>query len=119
MTNTTSSPLSTLPLTSRVRVDGTRTHEHVDFGVADKRGRAIGALVETETVTFVPAPVGATSGWHRAPGTFFRLCVQATRNGKEYGASQPDHYFATEAERVAAITKMLAGSRRRAAKVAS
>lgn len=101
-------------LTSRKTVDGTRTTAHVDFGVADARGRAIGVRIETAVVTFAALPADATSGWVRAPGTYYLLCMQATRNGARYGATQPAHYFATDAERTAAMTKMFAASRRRA-----
>lgn len=96
------------------RTVGTVTVEHVDFDVRDQRGRAIGAAVTTFMVTFTALPDGATSGWCHAPGTFFGLCVQATRNGRGYGASQPWRFFATAAERARALAASLTASRRRA-----
>jgi len=101
-------------LTALRTVDGTRKQEHVDFEVSDQRGRAIGALVDTRLVTFIALPADATNGYRHPAGTFYALCIQATRNGRPYGAGQPHRYFANEAERTTARTASLAASRRRA-----
>lgn len=106
------------PLTTRTTHMDTQAWEQVDFGLVDARGRAIGAEVYTAIVTFTALPETATSGYCAAPGTYFALCIQVTRNGRHYGAGQPYRYFATEAERAHATAASLAASRRRAEKKA-
>lgn len=94
-------------------------HEVHDFGVKDARGRAIGAKVyyrEIELVEFTPEEFQV---YYALPaGYYYVATMRATRNGVDYGASQPRQYFATEAERDAAVQAYLANAKKRAAKKA-
>ena len=95
-------------------------HEVHDFGVKDTRGRAIGAKVyyrEIELVEFTPEQYQV---YYALPaGYYYVATMRATRNGADYGASQPRKYFTTEAERDAAVAKYLKQARSRALKLAA
>lgn len=88
-----------------------------DFQVVDAKGRKIGAMVTTFEIDYVEIQEDSQSFWRQAPGHYFVMCPQATRDGKPYGACQRDQLFTTEAERNAARAKYFAGARKRAAKL--
>lgn len=95
-----------------------QTTEH-DFGVTDARGRKIGAQVHRYVTEFVEKEGGWAAncmGSTRPAGTYITLQVQATRDGVPYGAWQDARYFATEAEREAAVAKYLKDAQARARK---
>jgi len=101
------------------------TREHVAFGSLDKRGREVGAIIVRRSLTVELAPNQAETWGYLAStelpvGTFrFVFLPQATRDGKAFGACQPNSYFETEEAREAAIAKYLAGAKKRAAKIAA
>jgi len=91
-----------------------KDYRKVDFGIVDHKRRPIGAVITLETANYVAG--GARAFWRRAPGTYFEVTCGNARNGYRYGAGQPTHHFATEAEREAFIEKYLKGARARMAK---
>jgi len=93
--------------------------QHVSFDVVDEKGRIVGAFIETSVVTYTlfdgtEGPY--RGGWRHAPGVFFGFEPHATRNGKNYGASQSLSVFDTAEARDAAIAKYLKTAKARAAK---
>ena len=94
--------------------------EHVAFEALDARGRVIGAHVRVwEIQGVLPDPTAQ----YRVPylsrgGSWFRVVVQATRNGASYGAAQSAQTFETLDEALAFAEKRLAASRKAAAKKA-
>lgn len=93
--------------------EGRETH---DFGVADKKGRQVGAIVAFSVQVFEQLPEDAT-GWQTVPvGTHFCWIGYATRGGDPFGAGRYWNYCATEAERIAAVAKYLKGAKARAVK---
>jgi hypothetical protein len=96
--------------------------ERRDFGVRDSKGRAIGGLVQRYTVetrlrTDADGDYGIVYMLDAQPGTFYCYKPHATRDGKSFGAIQPSVWFATAAERDAAVEKYFAGAAKRAPKV--
>lgn len=95
--------------------EGTERH---DFGVTDAKGRQVGASIR-RWVRIVSA---GEKVWHCATrshlsaGTWYALDVQATRADESFGPVQPVAFYATEAERIAAADKYLAGAKKRAVK---
>lgn len=89
--------------------------EIVDFGVKDRRGRVVGARVVTAVHVYTPASPTET-GWTycTAPGTYWYASVQVTRNGKTYGALQPEKLFPTADARDAWVQARLKASKMRA-----
>lgn len=105
----------------KFRTDRTITNkqvEHVAFEIADKRGRQIGARIETFEATFTEITDEGFSYYTQAPGHYFGFRPRATRNGEWFGASQRQRYFKTQQERAEAIAKYLADAKKRAAKAA-
>lgn len=86
--------------------------EH-SFGVTDRFGRNVGAVVSTFEVDFETVERG---GYAREPGHYFAFTGNATRNRVQYGAGQSPNYFTTAEERAAAVVKYLAAARKRAVK---
>jgi len=82
------------------------TVEHIDFGLMDERGRAVGINVYRGEMETVPPDDGdiciLMSLEH---GTLFagRTCI--TRDQEPYGATQALKYFQTEKEREQALRK--------------
>lgn len=101
------------------KITWTSTEVYHDFGVTDARGRKIGAVVTFSLVEFVEKTEDRSWGYRRPAGMYLALCTQATRNGKHYGATQDDQFFATEAEREEAAAKYLKSARARAVKAAA
>lgn len=93
---------------------------HHEFGVGrDSKGRTIGANISTGTLELIEIPEDY-QGWFYAdkePGTYYVLCVHATRGGESFGALQRERFFKTVAERDAAIAKYLKEAAKRAAKL--
>lgn len=91
-----------------------------DTAHRDTKGRVIGGRVRISTDTFEVAPEANRGGWTYAqPGDVrFAYTPSATRDGKDYGASQSRVSFLTAAERDAAVEKYFAGMAKRAAKAA-
>jgi len=97
----------------------------VDFGITDRKGRAIGAQIATWEAEYVPVAADQADkdygpeGWYinRQPGRYYGFRPWATRNGKHYGAMQPSYLYATTEEREAAIAKYLDSARKRNAKL--
>ena len=91
---------------------------HVEFGVIDQRGREIGANISEWEVSMVPLPEDHRGCYSTlAPGCYFALRTQATRNGLEYGATQSSRHFSTEAERIRALGSYLRTAELRAKKM--
>jgi hypothetical protein len=89
--------------------------EIVNFGFTDNRNREIGAEISTYDAIFTELPETACV-WHNLePGYYYGLRCWATRNGRTYGAIQPNQFFRTIAERDNAIAKYLTSAKKRAA----
>lgn len=102
-------------LCAEVRNDDLTTQVR-DFGVIDMAGRPVGAIANLSTSTFAPVPAGRQWGRSMKPGTYFALKCWATRDGKEFGATQHTRYFETAELRERALTKYWAEAAKRAAK---
>ena len=92
-----------------------QTHKaslHFDFGVTDRLGRAMGAVVWTFESDFI-LETKFSHGWTVSPGHYFEVKYAATRNGEQRQAST-NKRFATEAERAADIAKHVEAMRKRA-----
>jgi hypothetical protein len=90
----------------------------VPFGIFDTKGREVGVVVRTWEVVATEVP-NTNTCWHnhiKEVGEYFAVSIQSTRNGKGYGASQPDSYFKTQAEADVAIEKRIKSTRARYAK---
>lgn len=96
--------------------EGREVHE---FGAQDAKGRKIGAHIDFDVAVLVEAPADAQGYWTKAPGTYYRFCAQATRDGKEYGASQAWTWCTTEEERAKKVAAYLAGAYKRSLKKAA
>ena len=91
----------------------TRTNdkkEIVNFGLMDNRNREIGAEISTYEADFTELPETACAWYSQEAGHYYGLRCWATRNGKTYGAIQPNQFFKTVTERDAALTKYLANA---------
>ena len=90
-------------------------------GFTDPWLRTLGAHIKLDTVVMLAVPDSDVdqlrSYWRIEPGVYFTLQVQATRAGREYGASQPLRFFKTEKERAKAVDRYLNGAVKRAAKM--
>lgn len=95
-----------------------RAVSHVEFDGRDAKGRKFGAKVVTDTIVLVPASDEDSSYWSKAPGTYLRAYVQATKNGEVWGASQPAKWFDTEGERDSWVAAKVKRSAAAAAKKA-
>jgi hypothetical protein len=87
-------------------VSETRTFDNVDA-----KGRKHGIRVITWDAVFVAQDDQQASYWTKAPGFYYAACIEATKNGTQFGAGQPAQFFATVAERDAAIAKRDAAAR--------
>lgn len=79
-------------------------------GKVDAKGRVLGVMVKTWECDAVEGPApeeGYQSGHNLAPGAYFCARIQATKNGKPWGATQPTQYFTTQDERRKAIVKRI------------
>lgn len=75
-------------------------------GKVDAKGRQQGFMIRTFEVTLTEAPEGHLGTYFKLEaGEWFGVRIQATRDDVPFGASQPDKYFKTEAERQTYIAK--------------
>lgn len=92
------------------------------FGVKDNKGREIGARVTIFEIEFVALNHELAEFERYSPnpsGRVFSYDPTALRNGRPFGAGfQHGGYFATAAERDAAVEKYFKGARKRAEKTA-
>jgi hypothetical protein len=102
------------------------TVEKIEHGFRDGKGRTLGAIVKTGTMTvtiFDDESCGSRERCgitHRDDaGVWYFGRVQAAKNGARFGASQSGEYFRTEAERDAYVARRLADSRKAAEKQAA
>jgi hypothetical protein len=97
--------------------------ERVDFGMTNAKGAALGAMIIRETEVYQEMSEAEFNKTRMAsltlPGVWFTYCVQTTRNGAGFGASQPTHYFRSIEERDVAIHAHMARSMKAAAKKAA
>jgi len=105
-----------------------------DFGITDSKGRKLGARASTRDLCLTVAEyqdygdrgsprLGKAKEhgveWLRTgtpDGPCFTLHVAATRDGADFGASQPCRHFRTRAERDAALERYFRDAAKRAAK---
>lgn len=87
----------------------------IRFGIADTKGRDIGANVMTYELDFSVSD-DQSRGWLVAPGHYFCARVHATRNGVNYGACQHAQRFTTAEARDAYVAKYLDQAKKRASK---
>jgi hypothetical protein len=91
--------------------------KHVAFGIKDGKGREIGARFTTYRMDWTPRAGGSGLAQPEQLGTgWFVLDYHATRDGKDFGSSNPRGYFTSASGRDAAIEKYLADARKRAAR---
>jgi len=106
----------------KARALDARQAEQHEFGIVDKRGRSIGAVIYrfSVEVTETDDRDNYDVRWYRQNqfGTQYVFYFRATRNGIHFGGGKPDQWFATEAEREDAIRKYLQNAKARAAKAA-
>jgi hypothetical protein len=107
------------------RRDGARERledQSIGFGLFDRLGREIGVVARVDAIEVREVQPDERTSWFAAAsgvdraGIWFEVNVQATRNGKRYGASQPDAYFATREAAAAFIAKRIEASRKAAQK---
>ena len=97
--------------------------EAAEFDIKDSKGRAMGASIlrTTETYELMTDAEVKTSYFCSfiCVGTWYVANIQTTRDGKCYGASQPNLYFASVEARDEAVHAHLARSMKAAAKKAA
>jgi|ERR1041385_146649 hypothetical protein len=101
-----------------VKQEHQATHQ-VAFHIKDAKGRWMGCKVFTGTLETAAAPEKMGAYYLLEPGFYFTAYVQATRDGKLYGASQPSHQFKTVEERADWIAKRVESGRKAAEKKAA
>jgi hypothetical protein len=110
-------------MTTQHRTQCTWHHEQEltgrdSFGLVDAKGRAIGAVWRIVPVTFEPIETEAFGWYGHAPGHYYAAHVQPTRDGKPFGATQPDRMCsALEAAR-SKVEALIEASRKRYARQA-
>jgi len=97
------------PLTTRATLFSSLADERrVSFGRLDRLGRDVGVLISYyDDVIFTLAGPDARSGYLIPAGTYQGVCLQATRNGFPYGATQGAVFFDTAEERESHVAKYL------------
>lgn len=94
-----------------------RTIDFIDFQIPDEKGRSVGARIIKNECDVVPTEKTEGACYVTLePGHYYELNVHATRNGKRYGACQPDHHYKTDEERTQALEKYLKDAKKRAMK---
>jgi hypothetical protein len=106
----------------KIRRLDARQAEHHGFGLVDKRGRQIGAVIYRFSVEVTETDdrdsYEVRHVWQNQIGTQYVVSFHATRDGVSFGGGKSDKWFATEAEREDAIRKYLQNAKARAAKAA-
>ena len=78
--------------------------------IFDAKGRKVGLAVAYKEVTFVPAQEGSRIACYSiAPGFYYGVRIQKTKDCMRFGAYQGYRYFKTPEEREAYITKRKKG----------
>jgi hypothetical protein len=98
-------------------IDRDHSLELVALPALDERSRAVGVSVSRFVSNYRPK-TDADRSWTigiNAPGDWFGVRVQGTRDGRSFGASQARHYFRTEAEREGFVQARIKASAARAA----
>lgn len=121
--------MSTLVYLSHEGATTRRHRSHLGFGVHDRKGRELGALIITMQIEQLPGPKIApaymtpegrkvpehySGSCTLKPGTYFCWVGNATRAGEAFGAGQRRHHCKTEAERDKQIAQYLREARSRA-----
>ena len=91
----------------KVSWDGIKYREmQINFEVMDTKGRLIGAVAKIRE---------RNASWREreSPECPIAVLVQATRDGKEYGASQSYVYVQTDEEAMKVISMKVEGARKR------
>lgn len=89
----------------------------VDFGVRDSKGRAVGVVVETWSMSFGFGPCPSDTLFTNRqlpPGLYHFARVTAARDQKAFGPSQEAHPFLLAEDRQAYVDKRVRESRARA-----
>ena len=95
---------------------GEQDRTEYSFGVTDK-GRDVGAAVSVFEVDFVPVDdPSLASGYTMAPGHYFAMNGNGTRDTVNYGSGSSTSYFTSAADRAAAADRYLKAARSRAVK---
>lgn len=97
-----------------------RTIEEINFGVNDKKGRAIGSRVQFWVE--VSGPVSENTDKQvnrRLPGTHYVMLTNALRDGKWFGAYTGERSFSSPEARDSAKAKYLKDAAKRATKEAN
>ena len=81
--------------------------ESHDWGISDRKGRALGSYVTYSTQVFEVAAADSKSWFYMTPGTYYAWVGQATRGGEPFGAIQRWHFCKTEKERFYAVQKYI------------
>lgn len=94
--------------------------EHTAFGIADDKGRELGAVARIYPITVELGPVREYHSLMTiAPGLYFEVSVQVTRDEKPFGASPRRHLFESLDAARAKADELVAGARKRYAKRAA
>lgn len=93
--------------------------ESHDFGLKDKKGRAMGVRTYLRVLEQVPVPGGQTYGSPAAPGTYYRANTDITRNGSWFGASTRAFETTDRAEAEAWLARRVEVARKGAIKTAA
>lgn len=96
----------------KVRNETEWNRAHVDLGLLDQRGRAIGVVINRRELDLVEIP-DAEWGYKLPAGHYHGAIVEVARNGHSFGASQSEHLASSEAELNAYIAKRISGARTR------
>jgi hypothetical protein len=107
-------PNAHLPLTT-VRPPQNQKERFVDFGLVDEKGRRIGAKLTTYELDFVANDNNPGATYDVAPGHYYILTPQHTRNGEEYGFGAHIGFFQRPHDREFAALKYLDDAKSRAA----
>ena len=96
----------------------TRSNENTTshtFDNTDAKGRKHGVEIVTFDASFkeIDESTPYYTYWRHEPGEFFGLHLQATKDGKAWGASQRTQIFNTKEERAAAIEKRMQAARKK------
>lgn len=82
---------------------------YVESENADAKGRKNGVFIETYEGDMIDRPEGQVGYYYSERmtlrGRVYALCLQAGKDGSQWGASQGFKFFGSEAERDAAIAK--------------
>lgn len=113
-------------MTTRETINCTRNFTQIEvlersFGLHDRFGREIGARAYINSTIYEPTGTDDVNNWHIEPAEVSKLIYsftpQATRAGKEYGASHGSHQFDTLEKAQAAAAKYFKQAEKRAAKI--